>query len=729
MPTDVSVAFTLASSRDGSDTKPRHATAEGGKPPAKGKERKGPAPSGTFQGHTMKIEIPKWFSIPNAGLASCLAVCGTNPMDRAKTLTQLPDGGYGKNIAEALRKVCKEEGVMPGLYRGLPVAMVREASKNMFRIGLFGPILHAMHDENEGPAPAWKRFLAGTCTGALGAVASNPFDLVKTRLQVPAAISEYNGMKQCMRRIYKTEGFGTFYRGVGASVTRDMLGSSVNLTVQSLVSEWFVTNHWLTPGSPVLGAISGVCSAAAAVAVMQPIDTARAYVYLKPLVHKDVIQAAKFIVANEGAWKLYKGSKAHFFRTAPHYAAMFAILEAITGAERNALHKRNVDILKKVPIFDTLSAAQRDALATGVRVKVFRRHEIIVKEGENSGEDREMFFVLRGNATSFVGKDRAGDSEKPSENVASRFFQKKKNRPGARALLDEDAPCASGTVCVAAEGDVWTSRGSLGAHFVQGDYFGEQALLVDEPRAASVQATSQKVECLVVDRRAYEQATKSSSGLLTDDNPNASSKKDVYYQRTSATKDVEMMWRRLRFQKELETVPLLATLSLYERSLLAKQCVRVTFAPGAKITAQGDKADKFYILVRGSAVAIKREQDVGGVSLELIQSNKRPGSKGRKKRKGDKTTQETEEETTAKRTLQHRVLRSYGPGSHFGELALLTNRPRGATVVAQERCTALVMDKDALLALRVAVPTLEDHILRGMRHYDHIEQFTSMAMA
>ena len=130
----------------------------------------------------------------------------------------------------------------------------------MFTItGLFGPILHAMHDENEGPAPAWKRFLAGTCTGALGAVASNPFDLVKTRLQVPAAISEYNGMKQCMCRIYKTEGFGTFYRGVGASVTRDMLGSSVNLTVQSLVSEWFVTNHWLTPGSPVLGAISGVC--------------------------------------------------------------------------------------------------------------------------------------------------------------------------------------------------------------------------------------------------------------------------------------------------------------------------------------------------------------------------------------------------------------------------------------------------------------------------------------
>ena len=73
------------------------------------------------------------------------------------------------------------------------------------------------------------------------------------RLQVPAKISEYSSMRQAMVSIYEKEGARTFYRGVGASVARDMLGSSVNLTVQSLVSEWFVSNHVLTPGSPVLG--------------------------------------------------------------------------------------------------------------------------------------------------------------------------------------------------------------------------------------------------------------------------------------------------------------------------------------------------------------------------------------------------------------------------------------------------------------------------------------------
>jgi cAMP-dependent protein kinase regulator len=86
-------------------------------------------------------------------------------------------------------------------------------------------------------------------------------------------------------------------------------------------------------------------------------------------------------------------------------------------------------------------------------------------------------------------------------------------------------------------------------------------------------------------------------------------------------------------------------------------------------------------------------------------------------------------ETSSAAPAPHRVVRSYGPGAHFGELALLTGRPRSATVVAEERCVALVLEKDALLGLRSAVPTLEDHIVRGMRHYDHIEQFTSMAMA
>jgi len=428
-------------------------------------------------------------------------------------------------------------------------------------------------------------------------------------------MSEYTGMKQAMTMIVQKEGFGTFYRGVGASVTRDMLGSSVNLTVQSMASEWFISNHILTPGSPVLGAISGVLSAASAVAVMQPIDTARAYVYLQPHLYKNVIAAFKHIALKEGPWALYKGSKAHFFRTAPHYALMFSLLETITGAERKVLHRRNKEILDRVPIFGNMAEDARDKLAHGVKIQKFARGEVIVAEGDTEGH--EMYVVLRGKAQTIVGSSPPAGLAGGGMN--SRRKNKARHRPGARASVDLAAGVSAGDTCASgAEGDGWVAQGSvLGA----GDFFGEQALLVDEPRVASVVATSRSASCLVVDRVAYEVATR---GI----------QENVFRARTRATKDIEMMWRRLRFQREIQRVPLLAELDSYERALLSKQCVRVTFEAGANIMRQGDKADKFYILLRGSAVAIKREGDASASGAVAPQ----------------------------------RVLRSYGPGAHFGRV-------------------------------------------------------------
>ena len=317
-----------------------------------------------------------------------------------------------------------------GLYRGLPVAMVREASKNMFRIGLFAPILRALHPDpdHDGPAPAWKRFAAGTLTGALGAVASNPFDLVKTRMQVPAAMSAYASALPAFRDIARREGLGTFYRGVGASVARDMLGSSVNLTTQSMASEWFVKNHLLTPGSPALGAISGVLSAAAAVAVMQPIDTSRAYVYLKPHLHRDTLHAAQFIVMREGRASLYRGSRAHFLRTAPHYALMFALLEAITGAERGVIHRRNRDAVDRVPIFDDLPKSHKDKLAHGVRVVGFKRGDVVFREGDEGGDNPAMYCVLGGKARAFAREGRRAARAPPRKQLLRRDARRRRRR-------------------------------------------------------------------------------------------------------------------------------------------------------------------------------------------------------------------------------------------------------------------------------------------------------------
>lgn len=70
---------------------------------------------------------------------------------------------------------------MKGLQKGLIPAILREGSKNFFRIGMFDPIMMVLHDPKKGRAPAWKRVVAGSLCGVMGAASCNPFELVKTR--------------------------------------------------------------------------------------------------------------------------------------------------------------------------------------------------------------------------------------------------------------------------------------------------------------------------------------------------------------------------------------------------------------------------------------------------------------------------------------------------------------------------------------------------------------------
>jgi hypothetical protein len=73
------------------------------------------------------------------------------------------------------------------------------------------------------------------------------------------------------------------------------------------------------------------------------------------------------------------------YTSAPHYALMFSLLEAITGAERKVLHTRNKEILEKVPIFGNMAEEKLDRLAHGVRVQKFKRGDVIVHEGDKVG--------------------------------------------------------------------------------------------------------------------------------------------------------------------------------------------------------------------------------------------------------------------------------------------------------------------------------------------------------
>jgi len=105
--------------------------------------------------------------------------------------------------------------------------------------------------------------------------------------------------------------------------------------------------------------------------------------------------------------------------------------------------------------------------------------------------------------------------------------------------------------------------------------------------------------------------------------------------------------KRERYDSFLAKVPLLQSMDAYERSQLADALRSESFSEGQVIVSEGEVGQKFYIIEEGEAAAAK-----GGVQVM-----------------------------------------SYGIGDYFGELALIRNQPRAATVTCKTLAKILSVDK------------------------------------
>ena len=126
-----------------------------------------------------------------AAAGPALACIITNPADVAKTRLNLERELQSTEMSRTtgsihkMRQTYAAEG-LSGLQRGLRLAMVREASKNTFRIGLYQPLVDLGHAPGTAasPAPFAVMIPAAMASGAISALLTNPLDLLKTRLQL-----------------------------------------------------------------------------------------------------------------------------------------------------------------------------------------------------------------------------------------------------------------------------------------------------------------------------------------------------------------------------------------------------------------------------------------------------------------------------------------------------------------------------------------------------------------
>lgn len=139
---------------------------------------------------------------------------------------------------------------------------------------------------------------------------------------------------------------------------------------------------------------------------------------------------------------------------------------------------------------------------------------------------------------------------------------------------------------------------------------------------------------------------------------------------TSATVE-----KRTKYKGFLESVPILKTLTENERLTIADSLKPVSFQAGSTICKQGDRGNSFYILEGGNVVCTQQSAS----SPDPIE------------------------------------VANLGPGAYFGEIALLTSKPRQATVTATVDSKLLCLDRQVFK--RVLGP-LTDVLKREMGTYN-----------
>ncbi|XP_026333592.1 mitochondrial glutamate carrier 1-like [Hyposmocoma kahamanoa] len=160
------------------------------------------------------------------GSAGACQIVITTPMELLKI--QMQDAGRvaaqakaeGREIKrvtamQLTRKLLAERGIL-GLYKGIGATAARDISFSVIYFPTFATVNELGPRDKNGGIPFWWSFLSGCLSGSMAALAVNPMDVVKTRLQTITkgkGERQYSGIVDCIVSTLKHEGPTAFFKG------------------------------------------------------------------------------------------------------------------------------------------------------------------------------------------------------------------------------------------------------------------------------------------------------------------------------------------------------------------------------------------------------------------------------------------------------------------------------------------------------------------------------------
>lgn len=254
------------------------------------------------------------------------------PLERAKLLLQVQDAstqiGEGTGtirytgLINCLTRCSKEQGFL-SLWRGnltnviryFPTQALNFACKEQYQK------FFVRHDKNKD---FWKFFAgmlaSGGAAGATSMLFVYPLDFARTRLGADvgkvAAEREFNGLGDCLGKIYRQDGFVGLYRGFGVSVAGIIVYRAAFFGFYDTAKAMIYKDQ--SKSNPVVTFSLGFAVETAAGVIAYPLDTVRRRMMMQSgradIIYRSTWDCWRSIFVNEGTSAFFKGCFSNIMR-------------------------------------------------------------------------------------------------------------------------------------------------------------------------------------------------------------------------------------------------------------------------------------------------------------------------------------------------------------------------------------------------------------------------------
>lgn len=267
-----------------------------------------------------------------AGTAAVITVTFIHPIDVVKTRIQISPEYSALGMIGTAKRTAGNEGIT-ALWKGVNAAWLRESSYTSLRLGLYEPCKVAFGCTTPESTTFLKKFAAGSAAGALGSLAGNPFDVLKTKLMASEK-REAISLADTAKDLYKNQGIAGFYRGIDSNVARAMVLNGTKMSCYDQMKGLVVSTTGLPKSHLAVQFLAAASAGFFMTCTVSPFDMVRTRLMNQPAdakIYNNALDCIVKIVKNEGPLVLWRGFIPIWSRFAPTTTLQLVVFEQLRG--------------------------------------------------------------------------------------------------------------------------------------------------------------------------------------------------------------------------------------------------------------------------------------------------------------------------------------------------------------------------------------------------------------